>query len=104
MMAQKLIKLSKKLFGKVMPPASGKGPRVKIYDKNANYQNTKVFKNGRVEGTGAKLPKSVIQKAQDLLPAAVVFLGDLIDPFDAEALGNGELPEGWLEQTSPCGK
>ena len=32
-LAQKLIKLSKKFYGKVMRPAAGKDPRVKIYDK-----------------------------------------------------------------------
>jgi RHS repeat-associated protein len=110
LMAQKLIKLSKKLYGKILPRAAGKDPRVKIYDKHGNYKEAKVFKDGRVEPPGAKLPKGVIEKAKDLLPAALLFMGELLDPFDAEALANPEedadnngIPDYLENSSNPCG-
>ena len=66
--------------------ARAQGQVDKIYDKKGNYQNAKVFKDGRVSPPDAKLPKDVIDKAKNLLPAALLFLGDLLDPFAAEAL------------------
>jgi RHS repeat-associated protein len=77
------IKLSKKLYGKVMRPAAGKDARVKIYDKNGNYQNAKVFKDGRVSPDGAKLPKGVIDKAKNLLTGAAILGLESLNPFDA---------------------
>jgi len=110
LMAQKLIKLSKKLYGKVMRPAAGKDARVKIYDKQGNYQGVKVFKDGRVEPPGANLPNDVIEIAKNLLPTALLAISDFLDPFDAEALANPEedadgngVPDYLEKYSNPCG-
>ena len=119
----KIIKLSKKLWGKVMPGRGRlktgdlyKDPRVKVYgdSKAKSYLRTKIFEDGTVESKiGLKIPKKAIDIAVDALknaPKSIIpFVGELIDPFDAEALGNGDLPDYLLypdieptDNNSPC--
>jgi uncharacterized protein RhaS with RHS repeats len=109
--AYKVIKLSKKLWGKVMPGRSSthKRPRVKVYSdqKAKNDLKTKIFPDGDVQSkTNLKVPKNAVEKAVDALKdlglAAIPLIGGFIDPFDAEALGNGELPADWLNNMDPC--
>jgi hypothetical protein len=109
--AYKVIKLTKKLWGKIMPGRSSthKRPRVKVYgDKNArNDLRTKIFPNGEVQSKiNLKVPKNAIDKAIDAIKkagfVAIPLIAEFLDPFDAEALGNGELPEGWQNNNRPC--
>jgi hypothetical protein len=96
-----IIRLSKKLWGKVMKghPGSCKRPRVKVYsDKDAqNYTGIKIFKDGTTDPPNAKLPKEAIDKASGTLPAIIPFIGNLLDPFDADDLSD----EGMLQDGMP---
>jgi hypothetical protein len=107
-----IIKLSNKLWGKVMtgrPPY--KRPRVKVYgDKNAkNYLDTKIFPDGSVKSKiGLKVPKSGIEKAKNALKVGLLFTASMLDPFGAEALANPEedadgngIPD-YLETSTEC--
>jgi RHS repeat-associated protein len=79
-----LIKVTNKYYLKILPPVPGKERRGKFTDKKGNDKGAKVFRDGRVVGRNAnKIPQGVIDKAKNLVPGVLVFLGDLVDPFDA---------------------
>jgi RHS repeat-associated protein len=87
LIAFKIVKLTKKLWRKVMP---GHPPykrlRVKVYgdEKATKDLKTKIFPDGRVKSKiGLKVPKSAIEKAKDALKVGIVFIAELLDPFDA---------------------
>ena len=79
-----LIKVTKKFYLKILPPVPGKDRRGKFVDKKGNDKGAKVFKDGRVVGRNAnKIPQGVINKAKNLIPGILVFIGDLVDPFES---------------------
>jgi hypothetical protein len=91
--SQKLIRLSKALWGKVMSGSEFKRPRVKVYgDENGTqYLKTKIFPDGTVESkNNLNVSKGAIERAVDALKVggimgAAEFMGEIVDPFDASA-------------------
>ena len=85
----KTIRLSEKLYGKVMTANIFKKARVKVYsDKQCkNYTGIKIFEDGSVKPSSAKVPANAIDKAKSALEGFIPILGDFLDPFgssDAE--------------------
>ncbi len=108
-----VIKLTKKLWGKVMPGRPPyKRPRVKVYgDENTqNYLKTKIFPDGNVESKiNLKVPKKGIEKATDALKVGAFFLIDIFNPMESISgeLGNGDYTGEvtWnpnQDKSSPC--